>query len=145
MHDTDKTRCTSHVYISALDVICRYTSVEFGLRWPNNCWIKVWLTPSSSAWHAKQCLIVWGVTPSGRPSLCACSFINCSTVEFVSGSSLTVLGNSHPIGRGSDDPVRIRLLFCGDLTIPYLGLIYHCFLFEKADATSNSQVHFLLK
>ena len=33
----------------ALEVICRYTSVEFGLRCPNNCWINVWLTPSSSA------------------------------------------------------------------------------------------------
>ncbi|MCI6996663.1 MAG: hypothetical protein MR936_07670, partial [Eubacterium sp.] len=32
----------------------------------------------------------------------------------------------------SDDPVR--LLFYGDLTIPYLGLIYHCyFLYEKVE------------
>ena len=31
-------------------------------------------------------------------------------------------------GSSGDDPVCIRLLFCGDLTIPYLGLIYYCFL-----------------
>ena len=36
------------ILMRALKIICRYTSVEFGLRCPNNCWINVWLTPSSS-------------------------------------------------------------------------------------------------
>ena len=33
-------------------------------------------------------------------------------------------------GSSSDDPVCIRLLFCGDLAIPYLGLAGYCFLFK---------------
>ena len=85
--------------IRAFEVICRYTSVECGLRCPNNCWINVWLSPSSSAWQAKQWRRVCGVTPSGSPRLLACFLMNNSTAPFVRGASLTVLGNSHPIGR----------------------------------------------
>ena len=57
------------ISMRALDIICRYTSVEFGLRCPKSCWMNVWLIPSSRAWQAKQCRRVCGVTPSGRPSL----------------------------------------------------------------------------
>ncbi len=39
-------------------------------------------------------------------------------------------------GSSGDDPVCIWLLFCGDLTIPYLGLIYYCLL-KKENATHS--------
>lgn len=41
-----------------------------------------------------------------------------------------------------EDPVRIRFLICGDLRIPYLGLIYYCFFvrnFKCQNAVIPSQ------
>lgn len=61
--------------------------------------MNVWLIPSSREWQAKQWRRVCGVTPSGRPSFRAWPLTNSSTASGVSGASLTVLGNSHPLGR----------------------------------------------
>ena len=40
-----------------------------------------------------------------------------------------------------EDPVRIRFLICGDLRIPYLGLIYYCFLSEILSAKMRLSPH----
>ena len=108
----------------AFDVICRYTSVEFGLRCPKSCWMNVWLIPSSREWQAKQCRRVCGVTPSGRPSFRAWPLTKISTASGVSGASLTVLGNSHPLGRPYRYQYSVRISRLRSLRIVYRSCLF---------------------
>ena len=38
----------------------------------------------------------------------------------------------------SDDPVCIRFVVCGELTIPYLGLVFYCFFNIDKKSSRNS-------